>query len=78
MAENTGDTRYANRSGSGSNEPPDNEKKQDSPDWEPRQGGAQNRDPRDAAGDLSRGKGTRGNDEVATRRHLEGSVQGPS
>ena len=91
MPDNAGDTRYGHRAGSGANEPKRNEKKEQAPDWEPRQGGDQTSgaadEPpeRDATGKdalardpRSMGKQTRGHDEVATRRHLEGSEQGPS
>lgn len=91
MANKTGDTRYGHRAGSGANEPKRNEKKERAPDWQPRQGGDQTRSvadeppERDATGKdaiardpRSLGKQTRGHDEVATRRHLEGSEQGPS
>ena len=91
MPNQTGDTRYGHRAGSGANEPKRNEKKEQGPDWQARQGGDQTRtapdEPpeRDATGkdELARdprsmGKTTRGHDEVATRRHLEGSEQGPS
>lgn len=37
------DTRYGHRSGSGSNEPKHGEKKEQHPDWKPRQGGDQTR-----------------------------------
>jgi hypothetical protein len=79
------DTRYGQRSGSGANEPKDHEKKDQRPDWQSRQGGAQTHDeaptrtdPRDATGDKSRGKATRGADVTANRPHVEGSEQGPS
>ncbi len=91
MPNQTGDTRYGHRAGTGANEPKRNEKKEQAANWTPRQGGDQTRvaadDPpeRDATGkdELARdprsmGKATRGHDEVATRRHLEGSEQGPS
>ena len=83
MADKTGDTRYGHRSGSGANEPPRNEKKETAPDWQPRQGGDQTapdeRDrPPDWSEDEAKGKATRGYDEVGTRKHLEGSEQGPS
>jgi hypothetical protein len=42
------------------------------------QGGDQHADRGDATGDKSRGKATRGQGEAATRRHLEGSEQGPA
>ena len=76
MPDTTGDTRYGHRSGSGANEPPRNEKKEQSPDWRPRQGGDQSKPSSHA--DEAKGKATRGHDEVATRDHLEGSEQGPS
>jgi hypothetical protein len=90
MSNEQGDTRYGHRAGSGANEPKRSEKKEQAPDWRPRQGGDQTREPdeppeRDATGKdaiardpRSMGKATRGHDEVATRRHLEGSEQGPS
>ena len=89
MPDTAGDTRYGHRAGSGANEPKRNEKKEQAPDWEPRQGGDQTRpdEPpeRDATGKdalardpRSMGKQTRGQDEIATRRHLEGSEQGPA
>ena len=37
------DTRYGHNSGSGSNEPKRNERKEQRPDWKPRQGGDQTR-----------------------------------
>ena len=90
MPDKTGDTRYGHRAGSGANEPKRNEKKEQDPSWRPRQGGDQTRGDEDATrdavtrppasdpgGDRSQGKQTRGHDEVATRRHLEGSEQGP-
>jgi hypothetical protein len=86
MSNDNGDTRYGNRSGSGANEPKRNEKKEQAPDWKPRQGGSESRsDPEnerqsrvDPTRDKAQGKATRGHGEVATRRHLEGSEQGPS
>lgn len=89
MPNTTGETRYGHRAGSGANEPKRNEKKEQAPDWQPRQGGDQTRadEPpeRDATGKdtlardpRSMGKFTRGHDEVATRPHLEGSEQGPA
>jgi hypothetical protein len=90
MAEKTGDTRFGHHSGSGANEPRRHEKKEQDPGWQHDQGGNQTRGdhdptrdgftkpgPSDASGDRSQGKETRGKDEVATRRHLEGSEQGP-
>ena len=67
MADKGSETRYGQRSGSGSNEPKHNEKKEASPDWKTRRGG-----------DQTKGKGTKGHDNVATREHLEGSEQGPA
>jgi hypothetical protein len=90
MPDMTGDTRYGHRAGSGATEPKRNENKEQASDWQPRQGGGRSRgpdepSPRDATGkdELARdprsmGKATRGQDEIATRRHLEGSEQGPS
>jgi hypothetical protein len=79
MSDTTSDTRYGHRSGSGANAPKRNEKKEAAADWEPRQGGDQTRnDPRDPGADKSRGKATRGKSETATRKHLEGSEQGPA
>ena len=89
MPNKTGETRYGHRAGSGANEPKRNEKKEQAPDWQPRQGGDQTRadEPpeRDATGKdklardpRSMGKLTRGQDEIATRPHLQGSEQGPS
>jgi hypothetical protein len=43
MANQTGDTRYGHRAGSGANEPKRHEKKEQAPDWQPRQGGDQTR-----------------------------------
>jgi hypothetical protein len=43
MPEKNGDTRYGHRSGSGANEPKRHEKKEQAPDWRPRQGGDQTR-----------------------------------
>ena len=91
MAERDSDTRYEHRSGSGSNEPKRHERKEQDPDWRPRQGGDQSRpgesqapadqprpnEDRLSDDDRSQGKSTRGHDEIATRRHLEGSEQGP-
>lgn len=91
MPEQDRDRRYGHRSGSGSNEPKRHERKEQEPDWRPRQGGDQTRSgqpqapadqPRPSEDQLSKddrsqGKGTRGHDEVATRRHLEGAEQGP-
>jgi hypothetical protein len=90
MADNQGDTRYGHRAGSGANEPKRHEKKEQDPAWRPRQGGDQRRGeedatrdayikpgPSDPGGDRSQGKETRGKDVIATRRHLEGSEQGP-
>jgi hypothetical protein len=84
------DTRYGQNPGSGANEPKRHEKKEQDPDWRPRQGGDQTRGDEDAArdaftrpgpsdpgGDRAQGKETRGKDVIATRRHLEGSEQGP-
>src|SRR4051794_39230407 len=79
MGQKSDETRYAHRSGSGSNEPKHAEKKEEAPDWKSRQGGDQPRDdPGDATSNVTSGKGPRGNDEVGARRHLEGSEQGPS
>ena len=91
MPDTTGDTRYGHRSGTGANEPKRNEKKEQAPDWRPRQGGDETRGdedlqrdayikpgPSDPGGDRSQGKETRGQDVVATRRHMEGSEQGPA
>jgi hypothetical protein len=39
-------TRYSNTSGSGSNEPKQQERKEQGSDWRPRQGGDQTRDQR--------------------------------
>lgn len=89
MPHDDGDTRYGARGGSGANEPKRSEKKGQAPDWQPRQGGDQTaaKEPpeRDATGKdalardpRSMGKATRGQDEIATRRHLEGSEQGPA
>ena len=84
MADKGTETRYGQRSGSGSNEPKHNEKKEASPDWKTRQGGDQTApDRRDqsesgAGADATKGKATKGHDPVATRSHLEGSEQGPS
>lgn len=90
MADQAADTRYGHRAGSGANEPKRHEKKEQRPDWQPRQGGDQtragepraNEEPRPNEDRLSedarsQGKATRGQDEVATRRHLEGAEQGP-
>ena len=90
MAQKSGNTRYEHRAGSGANEPKRHEKKEQDPGWQPRQGGDQSRGqedlahdaftrpgPSDPGGDRSQGKQTRGRDEIATRRHLEGSEQGP-
>ena len=43
MPRKDGDTRYGHRSGSGDNEPKRQEKKDQAPDWRPRQGGDQTR-----------------------------------
>jgi hypothetical protein len=43
MPNNDGETRYSHTSGSGSNEPKDHERKEQRPDWRPRQGGDQTR-----------------------------------
>jgi hypothetical protein len=88
MPERNDDTRYGHRSGSGANQPKGHERKEQDPGWQPRQGGDQTRsggppdEPRPnqdrlSEDDRSEGKSTRGHDEVATRRHLEGSEQGP-
>jgi hypothetical protein len=91
MPDQETDTRYGHRSGSGSNEPKRHERKEQDPDWRSRQGGDEtgSSDPgpraeqprphedRLSEDDRSQGKGTRGHDEIATRRHLEGSEQGP-
>ena len=91
MPDRDSDTRYGHRSGSGSNEPKAHERKEQHADWKPRQGGDQTspgepkspveqprpNDDRLSRDDRSQGKGTRGHDEVATRRHLEGAEQGP-
>jgi hypothetical protein len=90
MPENAGDTRYGHRAGSGANEPKRREKKEQDPAWRPRQGGDETRGEEDlqrdayikpgrndVGGDRSQGKETRGKDVIATRRHLEGSEQGP-
>ena len=75
MSKQTGDTRYGHRAGSGANEPKRSEKKEQAPDWQPRQGGDQTQgapdEPpeRDATGKdalardpRSMGKTTRGHD----------------
>jgi hypothetical protein len=89
MPENTGDTRFEHRAGSGADEPKRNVKKEQESARRTGQGGDQTRvedttrdaftrpDASDPGGDRSQGKQTRGHDEVATRRHLEGSEQGP-
>ena len=91
MTQQQRETRYGHTSGSGSNEPKRHEKKEQADDWQPRQGGDQTRpgsptanpepdrpdDDRLSNDARSQGKQTRGHDEVATRRHLEGSEQGP-
>ncbi len=43
MLRKNGDTRYGHRAGSGANEPKRHEKKEQAPDWRPRQGGDQTR-----------------------------------
>ena len=43
MPEKNGDTRDGHRAGSGANEPKRHEKKEQAPDWRPRQGGDQTR-----------------------------------
>ena len=43
MLRKNGDTRYGRRAGSGANEPKRHEKKEQAPDWRPRQGGDQTR-----------------------------------
>lgn len=88
MTDKREDTRYRHRSGSGSNEPKHREKRESAPDWTSRQSAGQTQseqtrsrpedlNPRGAATEAAQGKATRGDDEVATRRHLEGSEQGP-
>jgi hypothetical protein len=94
MVRNTSKTRYGQRSGSGANEPKRHERKEQAPDWQPRQGGDQTRPGDDSSAEdrpaedrpaedrlsndpRSAGKATRGKDEVATRRYLEGAEQGP-
>jgi hypothetical protein len=51
------ENRYSHTSGSGSNEPKQHERKEQRPDWKPRQGGDQTR------GDQTRGDQTRGDDD---------------
>jgi hypothetical protein len=78
------DTRYGHRSGSGSNEPKDHEKKEQRSDWQPRQGGDQTRTEEGRRSDEGRpsdeaqGERTKSPASVATRPHLEGSEQGPA
>jgi hypothetical protein len=43
MPNNDSDTRYGHNSGSGSNQPKRHERKEQRPDWKPRQGGDQTR-----------------------------------
>ena len=43
MSDKERDTRYGHQSGSGSNEPKRHERKEQRPDWTPRQGGDQTR-----------------------------------
>lgn len=43
MLRKNGDFRYGHRAGSGANEPKRHEKKEQAPDWRPRQGGDQTR-----------------------------------
>lgn len=43
MGDDERDTRYGHKSGSGSNEPKRIERKEQRPDWNPRQGGDQTR-----------------------------------
>jgi hypothetical protein len=43
------DTRYGHRSGSGSNQPKRHERKEQDPEWRPRQGGDQTRGQEDQA-----------------------------
>ena len=44
MANDDRETRYSHTSGSGGNEPKRQERKEERPDWQPRQGGDQTRD----------------------------------
>jgi hypothetical protein len=83
MKDQAADTRYGHRARSGANEPKRNEKKEQRPDWQPHQGGDQSRpgeqrpnEDRLSDDARSQGKATRGQDVVATRRHLEGAEQG--
>jgi hypothetical protein len=77
-AEHDGRYPYGHRAGSGADEPKRrNQRLGDRrPDQPPERDAAGKdalaRDPR------SMGKATRGKDEIATRRHLEGSEQGPT
>ena len=73
----TRDTRYGRRSGSGSNEPKQAEKKERDPEWIHRQGGDQTRSG-DSPDDAAQGKQTKPPPDVLTRRHVEGSEQGPA
>ena len=52
MPRKSGDTRYGHRAGSGANEPKRHEKKEQAPDWRPRQGGDQTRSDPEKQGEL--------------------------
>jgi hypothetical protein len=91
MATKDEPARYGKNSGSGSNEPKHNEKKEQRSDWIQRQDGDQTRSGDDDASrpddgrqratsgpsDEAQGKSTRGAQETATLPHLEGAHQGP-
>lgn len=75
--DDTTQTRYGRTSGSGSNEPKDHEKKEQRPDWVPRQGGDQTGGDEGRPSPEAQGDRTRPADDVATRKHIEGAEQGP-
>ena len=78
------ETRYGQNSGSGSNEPKHNEKKEQG-DWVSRQGGDQTRRPEvqqhpnreSDSNSKTQGDETKSPTPTAQRPHLEGSEQGP-
>jgi len=81
---NARDTRHGTNSGSGSNEPKHNEKKEER-GFVSRQGGDQTRpgvnerpNPDQDSNSKTQGDETRGPAPTAQRPHLEGSEQGPA
>ncbi len=64
MNDDDRDTRYGHQSGSGANEPKQHERKEQRPDWKPRQGG-----------DQTRGDETHGDDKTQGDERLDAPIE---